>query len=160
MRMGKAPQNAAFPFEPFAAAFPHERDVENLHCRTPFKSPIISFRQPHGAHASAADLRNQSVDTKDLAGQAGVGRQLNGTLVEKSLFGQYAVLLEKQFQLTCQGRIFRTKSREPRRTLLVCQFENLIEPWAQGLPLLWTKFGHPRLRVADPREYCGAERCG
>src|SRR5215469_5533617 len=152
--MGETPQNAAFSLETFVAASSHQRDVKHLHRYAPFESSITSFSQPYRAHASVADLRKQRVDTKRLAGEARCRGHLSGTRFEKSLFGQRAMFLEEQFQLACQGGIFGAEFQQPRRAVQARHLECFVEPWAQGLPLLWTEFGHHFLRAADPPVYC------
>src|SRR6266699_1668009 len=63
-------QNAPFALEPLFATLPHQRDIENLHRYAPFKSSVVSFRQPDGAHSPVADLRYQGVNTQSQARQA------------------------------------------------------------------------------------------
>src|SRR4029077_12196807 len=102
VRMCQAAQNATFAFESLLAALPHQSDAQHLYRDASFKPPIVSFRQPNGAHSTMADLRNQRVDTKSLACEARPSRQFQGTYFEKTFVRQNPVLTKQYFQLSCQ----------------------------------------------------------
>jgi len=53
--MNETGEYSALAFESFLAALPHERDVEEFHRYSPFKSSVVSFRQPDAAHAPLTD---------------------------------------------------------------------------------------------------------
>src|SRR6516162_7472413 len=103
--MCQAAQNSALTFETLLAAFPHQRDIENLHRYAPFKSPVASLGQPDGAHSPMADLRNQGVDAENLTCQSTVARQFRSARLEKTLLRQYAVLPKQYFQLIGQSGV-------------------------------------------------------
>src|SRR6516225_641040 len=134
--MCQAAQNSALTFETLLAAFPHQRDIENLHRYAPLKSSVASFGQPDGAHSSMADLRNQGVDAENLTCQTRAPRQFQSARLEKALLRQCAVLAKQYFQLIGQSRVLALEGGQPSRALIVRHLERFVEVRTKSLPLI------------------------
>src|SRR6266704_1847905 len=135
-------QNAPFALEPLFATLPHQRDIENLHRYAPFKSSVVSFRQPDGAHSPVADLRYQGVNTQSLACQARPARQFQSARLQKTFLRQQAVLAKQYFKLIGQGWVLVLERGQPDRALVVCHLQRFVKVWTKNLPLIGAELGH------------------
>src|SRR5215471_12009210 len=117
--MGQTAENTAFASEPFLAALPDQRQVEELHRNSALESPIGALRQPDAAHAALTNLRHEPVDAHRLAAEPDAIRQTEGTLLQESAFGQGAVLSQQRFQPLYQAWIFSAKRGEPLGTFRI-----------------------------------------
>src|SRR3954454_13787879 len=96
VRMRQTAEYDSFALESFFAASPDERDFEKLHSYFSRKSRVVSFRQPHTAHATLADLRYERVGAHRLTGEAGFIRQYDTPVLKKALRGQGTVTIEQE----------------------------------------------------------------
>ena len=113
IRMGQAPENVAFALESLLFCPADQGDFEKFHRYFSLKSRVVSFRQPDAAHAPLPDLCDQSVSAQCLTGQARFGRQSNGSLLEKALPVQGAVMTEQVFHVIRQRRILSAQAGQP-----------------------------------------------
>src|SRR5215470_20292195 len=105
MRMHQQAKNSALALETLFADLPHERNVEELHCDLPLKTAVIPLREPHAAHTTLADLRDQLVDSDSLTCQSRNIRQFDRASLQKPFIDQSAMFKEELFQLLRYDRI-------------------------------------------------------
>src|SRR5690349_39559 len=140
--MNQPAQNASLALEPLFAAVPHQREIENFYCYAAFEPSVAALRQPHRPHSSMANLRNESVDTKDLTCQPRPLRQFQCTRFEKTFLRQHAVLPKQYFQLIGQSWVLALEGVQPGRALFACHLQRLVKVGTQSLPLIQTELGH------------------
>src|ERR1700687_1728444 len=103
--MRKPPQNAALAFEALLPAFPHQREVEELHRYSPLEAPVATFRQPHASHPALPIVRERSDGAKGWPRQSGSVRQPEAAVFQKTFLRQLAMFVKECHQLPRQLRV-------------------------------------------------------
>ena len=142
VRMSEAGQDAALaPEAPFAGV-PDEAGVEKLHGGPSLEAAIAPPGEPHAAHPSLPDDRDERVGADRLASQPGAWGWQGCAAFEETLLAERSALGEERQKVGGQLRVLRFQRFEPRDALVPGQLERVIQIRPEGLPTLSAQRRH------------------
>ncbi len=132
--MREAGKDGPFPLEAFSAGASDQLGVEQLDRRLTFESAVVPRRQPHAAHAAAADRLHQGVGADARAFERHRAAQHAAAVVEEALGVEHPMLLEQGLEIVRDRGVVRPQRCQPRVAVGRGERQCVIEVRAQAMP--------------------------
>jgi hypothetical protein len=112
-----------------------ESGGEKLDRDHPLEAPVVSPRQPDGAHASSAEGLHQRVGAEDLSHEVRPGEQILRVVLQVLLVAQGLFFAKEQLEVRGERGIFARETGEVPPPLLSAELEHLVEVGTDEPPM-------------------------